>query len=192
VKAFKQRSPAHARVYARWLELPTWRSLSPAARCLLVEMLGRFRPGENGRLAWPVRRAAVILGVSKSTAARCLLELERNGFLVVVTATGFGGTAKPSTYRLTMFTCDATHEPASHAFEDMPGERLATDRKQTRRRQSHQRDKTVPLKGLNSFAGGTEQSRQKDKAAPMAEPEPLAAILGKSPILARFKGKANA
>jgi hypothetical protein len=47
-RAARDRTPAHARVFAYWVELPTWRALSPVARTLLVEVLARFRPGNNG------------------------------------------------------------------------------------------------------------------------------------------------
>ena len=50
--ATKYRDRPHARIYSAWLELPAWREASLAARCLLVEMLARYRPGENGRLEW--------------------------------------------------------------------------------------------------------------------------------------------
>lgn len=120
--ATRDRAPAHARIFASWVELPTWRPLSPVARALLVEILARFRPGENGKLAWPVRKAAGIRGVSKATAARALIELERNGWISVTRVAGFGGKAKPSTYLLAMFKNDVTGEPPSNAFEHLPGE----------------------------------------------------------------------
>ncbi len=157
-RATRNRAAAHARIMSSWVELPTWRALSPVARSLLVEILARFRPGENGKLAWPVRKAADLLGVSKATAARALIELERNGWLSVTRVAGFGGRAKPATYLLAMFKNDVTGEPASNAFEHLPGESSRVPRKS----QFRQRDKTVPPVRLNGFAGGTGQSRQTD------------------------------
>ena len=79
--ATRDRTPSHARIFATWVELPTWRALSPVARALLIEILARFHGVNNGRLEWPVRRAAQCLGVSKTTASRALVELERNGWI---------------------------------------------------------------------------------------------------------------
>lgn len=159
--ATRERASPHARIYSSWVELPTWRALSPTARALLVEILARFRPGENGALEWPVRRAADVLGVSKATGARSLSELERNGWLSVARVGKFGGKAKPATYALAMFKDDAAGELASMAFEHLPGEPYRVPRK----RQSRQADKTVPPLRLNGFTGGTGQSRGRDKPA---------------------------
>src|SRR4051812_17479032 len=106
MKATTFKDFAHARIYSTWLDLPTWRALSPNAIALLVEMLARYRPGENGRIQWPVRQVAKVLHVSKSTAGTALIELERNGWIQVEKVAGFGGAATPATYRLTMFRCE--------------------------------------------------------------------------------------
>jgi hypothetical protein len=160
-RATRDRAPAHARIFASWVELPTWCALTPVARALLTEILARFRPGANGKLAWPVRKVAGILGVSKATAARALIELERNGWLSVTRVAGFGGRATPASYLLAMFPNDVTGEPASHAFEYLPGEISRVPRSPP----SRQMDKGVPPVRLNGIAGGTGQSRQRDTPA---------------------------
>ncbi len=63
--ATRDRAPPHARIYSRWLDLPTWQALSPDARALLVEIMARYRPPNNGMLSWPVRLAADVLGVER-------------------------------------------------------------------------------------------------------------------------------
>lgn len=156
------RTPAHARIHQSWLDLPTWRALSLAARCLLVEMLAENRKEKNGFLAWPIRRAAERLNVSKATGARALIELERNGWITVSTVSAFGGRAKPATYAVTMFLNDVTGEPASFAFEHLPGEPSRKSRKRTAAEQSHGKDKAVPLVRLNGFTGRTIQSQGED------------------------------
>lgn len=160
------RAPAHVRIHCAWLELPTWRALSSAARSLLVEILAEYRPAKNGFLAWPVRRAAQRLSVSKDTAARALIELERNGWLKVSTAAAFGGRAKGATYAVTMFPDDRTGEPASFAFEHLPGEPARRERKRKRVSVSHGKDKAVPPVRRNGRTGRTKQSHGKDKPAP--------------------------
>jgi hypothetical protein len=160
------RAPAHARILQKWLDLPTWRALSLAARVLLVEMLAEHRPDKNGFLAWPVRRAAERLGVSKDTAARALIELERNGWLNVSTPAAFGGRAKAATYAVTMFPDSRAGAPASFAFEHLPGEPARLERKRKRVSVSHGKDKAVPPVRRNGRKGRTKQSHGKDKPAP--------------------------
>ena len=122
-KATTYRDHAHARVYLSWLNKPAWRTMSLAGRCLLIEMMADYRgPGSgNGTFAWSCRRAAKVLGVSKTTGARALIELETRGWIVVVKVAGFGGRNKPAEYRLTMFPCDVSGEPPSRAFERWEG-----------------------------------------------------------------------
>jgi len=162
-RATGTRAPAHARIHCAWLELPTWRALSLAARCLLVDILAEYRRSKNGFLAWPVRRAAQRLGTSKDTAARALIELERNGWLKVSTSAAFGGRANAATYAVTMFPDDRTGEPASFAFEHLPGELAHRDRKQKGAAVSQEKDKAVPPTRPNGRTGRTKQSHGKDK-----------------------------
>jgi hypothetical protein len=115
--ATKNRDRPHARIYSAWMELPAWREASIAARCLLVEMLTRYRPGKNGRLEWSVRRVAEVLGVSKSTASTALIELETIGWIEVTRAGNFSRKGRSSLYALTMYVNDVTGEPATEAFE---------------------------------------------------------------------------
>jgi hypothetical protein len=115
--ATKYRDRPHARIYSAWVELPAWREASIAARCLLVEMLARYRPGENGRIEWSVRRVAEVLGVSKSTASTALIELETTGWIEVTRAGSFSRKGRASLYALAMFNNDVTGEPATRTFE---------------------------------------------------------------------------
>jgi hypothetical protein len=115
--ANKYRDRPHARIYSAWLELPAWRELSLAARCLLVEMIAWYRPGENGRLEWSVRRVAEVLRVSKSTASVALIELETIGWIEVTRAGSFSRKGRASRYALAMYANDVTGEPATHTFE---------------------------------------------------------------------------
>jgi hypothetical protein len=115
--ATKYRDRPHARIYSAWLELPAWREASLAARGLLVEMLGRYRPGENGKLEWPVRRVAEVLGVSKSTASTALIELETIGWIEVTRAGSFSRKGRASLYALAVYDNHVTGEPATRTFE---------------------------------------------------------------------------
>lgn len=116
-KASQYKDRSHARIYSAWLELPAWRAASIAARCLIVEMMGRYRPGENGKLAWPIRRVASVLGVSKSTASLVLTELETLGWIEVTRVGSFSRKSAASCYALAMFANDITGDPVTKAFE---------------------------------------------------------------------------
>lgn len=116
-KATKLRDRPHARIYSHWRRYPAWASLSLAARALLVEILLEYRPGNNGRLSWPCRRAASTIGVGKDTAARALKELELKGWLTVERVALFGRRTTPAEYALTMYENDLSGEPASKSFE---------------------------------------------------------------------------
>jgi hypothetical protein len=116
-RATKYHDRPHARIYFAWLELPAWRELSLAARGLLTEMLARYRPGDNGRLEWPVRRVAGVLRVSKSTAATALNELETTGWIEVTRVGNFSRKGRSSLYALATYANEVTGEPATHAYE---------------------------------------------------------------------------
>src|ERR1700751_3479640 len=110
--ATKYRDRPHARIYSAWVELAAWREASIAARILLVEMLAKYRPGENGKLEWPVRRVAEVLGASKSTASAALRELETTGWITVTRVGNFSRKGRSSLYALAMFANDVTGDPA--------------------------------------------------------------------------------
>jgi hypothetical protein len=114
--AQNRRDRPHARIYSDWVELPSWQGLSNVAKVLLVEMLTRYRPKTNGRLAWPVSKVRDVVGVSKSTASRALTELEKWGWITCEKVSRFGGAARPSLYALTCYDNELTGEPASHAY----------------------------------------------------------------------------
>jgi hypothetical protein len=115
--ATKYRDRSHARIYSAWVELPAWCEASLAARCLLVEMLARYRPGTNGTLEWSVRRVAEVLRVSKSTASATLIELETIGWIEVTRAGSFSGKSRASHYALTMYPDETTGDPPTRSFE---------------------------------------------------------------------------
>ena len=116
-QATKFRDRSHARVYSHWRALPAWRTLSLAARCILIEILMENRAGLNGRLAWSCRKAARAVGVSKDRAARALIHLEDRGWLKCERVANFGRRNAPAEYALTMFPNDATGGLPSFAFE---------------------------------------------------------------------------
>lgn len=118
-KSYRAADRSHARLYSHWRDLPAWRSLSLAARALLIEMMWDYRPdpGNNGYLKWPLRRAAKVLGCSKDTAAIALEELEACGWITCERIGGPGRRNGPSEYAVTMFFNHRAGHLATFAFE---------------------------------------------------------------------------
>ena len=104
--------PSARRIYAHWRQYSAWRALSLASRALLVEILMEYRPGQNGRLEWSCRKAALAIGVSKDRAARALTQLECLGWLKVERIALFGRRNAPACYALTMYINDVTGDLA--------------------------------------------------------------------------------
>ncbi|MBQ0820182.1 hypothetical protein KBI52_08155 [Microvirga sp. HBU67558] len=99
------------------LRSPAWRSLSPVARCVFLELAATYNGGNNGRLALSTRDAAERVRCSKDTAARAFFELTDKGFIACCSRGHFDRKSPhASEYRLTLYTCDRTGEKASKAF----------------------------------------------------------------------------
>ena len=65
-----------------WLRAtPAWRSLGPYARCLYVEMRGRYNGSNNGNIVMSYREAQELLGCSNKPIPGAFLELQDRGFV---------------------------------------------------------------------------------------------------------------
>jgi hypothetical protein len=91
VNGRSEESAHHVRLYRRHTETPAWRSLSPVARCLYVELKLLYVGNNNGKLFMSVRMAAELINVSKTTAALAFKDLVDRGFIRL---------AKPSTFNM--------------------------------------------------------------------------------------------
>ncbi len=58
-----------------------YRSLSPKARCLLLELQRLEFPNRNGMIGLSEKNAAKLLGVSPNTASNAFDELQNRGFV---------------------------------------------------------------------------------------------------------------
>lgn len=74
-------APKHVRLYWWLLRSEAYLSLSPRARCLLVELYAAYNGSNNGDVFLSVRDAAERLNVGKTTIAPCFHELEGRGFI---------------------------------------------------------------------------------------------------------------
>jgi hypothetical protein len=99
------------------LRSSAWRSLSPVARCIFLELAAIYNGGNNGFIALSTRDAAKYVCCSKDTAARAFFELKQKGFIVCCLRGHFDRKSPhASEYRLTLYSCDRTGEKASKAF----------------------------------------------------------------------------
>jgi len=71
----------HVRLHRWLLQSQAWKSLSLAARCLLIELYDEHNGDNNGYFFMGVRTAAERLGVGKNLANRSFQELEDRGFI---------------------------------------------------------------------------------------------------------------
>ena len=71
------------------LASPAYRSLSTAARALLVEFRRRFNGRNNGRICFSVREMARDLGVWPDTAINAHRELQARGFVKITLQSTF-------------------------------------------------------------------------------------------------------
>jgi DNA-binding transcriptional MocR family regulator len=109
--------PPHARIYRSWLDLPAWRTLSTFSKCLLTEMLARYRPWEPNQFEVSDRTASQLIGCSRNTARIALEELEDRGWIKVIRVGKITGprTARASVYALTYYPI-SNCEPALKTF----------------------------------------------------------------------------
>jgi hypothetical protein len=99
------------------LKSAAWRSLSPVARSIFIEVAAIYNGSNNGRLALSVRDAAERVCCSKTTAARAFAELTQTGFIDLCSRGHFDRkTPHAAEYRLTMHPCDRSGQRASKAF----------------------------------------------------------------------------
>jgi hypothetical protein len=113
----KVKESRHVRLYHWFLKSEAWRSLSPNARALYVEIVTRYNGSNNGCIPFSVREAAEALHIGKNAAAAAFEELRDRGFLVVAKRSSFSLKTKAATeWRLTEFPCDVTNAISSREF----------------------------------------------------------------------------
>lgn len=99
------------------MESAAWRSLTPAARAVYIEVRRRFNGHNNGWLALSVRDAAGRCNCNKDTARKALSTLQERGFIECVTPGGFTRKVRHATeWRLLDERCDKTGALPSKAF----------------------------------------------------------------------------
>jgi hypothetical protein len=96
---------------------PAWRSLTPQARVVYVELARIYNGANNGRLALSARVAAERCNIAKNTATRAFRELTAKGLIDCATPGGFSYKLRHAAeWRLTEHRCDRTGEVPSKRF----------------------------------------------------------------------------
>jgi hypothetical protein len=119
----------HVRLPLYLLQSVAYRSLSLAARAVLVEAVAFYDGSNNGYLILPARTMAERIGKDHSTAARALRELDDAKFIEPMANGSFSVKRKASEYRLTWLHCDRGHMKPTKEFMTR-GSVPATARKQ--------------------------------------------------------------
>lgn len=114
----KKQDDPHFRLYRWFADLPAWRDLSPAARCVYLEIELCFNGVNNGQIGMSGRTAATRCNIARDTAHKALHSLVAHGFIECLTPGGFSTNAcKAPEWRLTRAPCDVTRERPSRAFK---------------------------------------------------------------------------
>lgn len=74
-------SPKFTMLFKWFLDTPAWRSLSPQARCIYLEIAQRYNGSNNGEISLSVRESARLVHIAKDTASKAFHELEQKGFI---------------------------------------------------------------------------------------------------------------
>ncbi|MER8371731.1 hypothetical protein [Mesorhizobium sp. M1406] len=103
-----------------------WRHATPNDRALYLEFKWRYDGFNNGRIGLSVRDAAEALGIGKNAASKSFGNLQRLGFVAVVTKGAFSVKLKRATeWLLTEYKCDVTGElPRKDFMRWRPDEKI--------------------------------------------------------------------
>ena len=135
----KNRLPPFIPVIKATMATPAWRTMSPGARILNIELRGRLRNdyANNGKLWLSCRDAAKAIGATTQSIVRWFAENEHYGFLRK-TSEGFlssNGHGIAAHYRFTEFS-HGTHPP-TRDFEKWDGQPFVyTPRRSGRKKQN--------------------------------------------------------
>jgi len=102
-----------------------WRSLSPVARCVWIEVVRRYAGHNNGDIPLSCREAAGLVNSSPKSAARAFKELQATGFLKVGALSGFNqkGGRRSTRWALTHESLNGT-APTAEWRQWMPNQNL--------------------------------------------------------------------
>lgn len=162
----RQKSPPFVMLPHWVLRSPAWRSLSPNARAIYLELKARFNGANNGMIGLGCREAAEATNMHKNSANRAIQELEDTGFIQAAVKGAFRQNGRKATdWLLTELQDDRTgHAPLksfmSTAFRKNPSPSTGTVSPST----GTQTDKTGQRTVLRPSTG-TETRKRADLAS---------------------------
>jgi hypothetical protein len=155
-KRNKEKAPRHVRLYHWFLKGDAWRSLSPNARAIYVEIVERYNGTNNGRISFSIREGADLLHIGKNAAAKALLVLQERGFIVAAKRGGFNLRYKDqmaTEWRLTEFSSDIDANFATKDFMKWTGP---------------EKQNTVPVRGQTAPVRGQSGTCERTVVAEMS------------------------
>jgi len=102
------------------LKTAAWRSLSPNARAVYVDIAMRYggMGSNNGRITYSVRMASAGANIGKDAAARTLKDLQERGFIRAVKRGAFSLKSRHATeWMLTAHPSDVSLHAATKDYE---------------------------------------------------------------------------
>lgn len=109
--------PPFVQMFQYLLRTESWLDLSNGAKAAYLSVRALYNGSNNGRLGLGSRRAGEMLGMSKSSASRYLVELEEHGFIRRQTPSSFHQKKLSTEWALTEVRNDVTGEPPSRDFQ---------------------------------------------------------------------------
>lgn len=111
------------------VDSPGYRAATPVARAVHIAVMRRFNGSNNGSIAVPARAVAEELNISRSTAARAILDLVNCGLLRQTKASSFSRKREAAEFRLTHLKCHKTGMPPSNEYlrHGLVGGRVCAD-----------------------------------------------------------------
>lgn len=107
----------HVRLHEWLMKTAAWKSLSPQARVVLIEIYKRYDGSNNGRIVLSVREAARDCNISKDTAVREFKRLQERGFTELKTPGCFSRKVRhASEWLLTEHRDDVANEMPKKTF----------------------------------------------------------------------------
>ena len=112
-----KKSPAFVQIFHAMIKTTAWLHLTPQARAVYIELKARYNGGNNGKFSLSNREIVERCKMASATASRALQELEDFGFIEAVEKGRFTRKQRhASTWRLTEYFCNETHQPASRKY----------------------------------------------------------------------------
>ena len=112
------RGPAFLMLRYDMIDSGAWKCLTPAQRCVMIQIARRYNGTNNGFLGASVDNLAAECNIAPNTVTSAIARLIKVGFIERTAEGAFGYKCRHSAeFRLTWQKCDLTGHKASDAFK---------------------------------------------------------------------------